>query len=93
MWSGERLQPEPVEHLKHAEVLLSLAVSLPFLITLKPYLQPPSSPPLPLESLKAGPPHFLRKTMHCHYLTEFWHLLRELMGFAGLVKADVNEKR
>jgi len=37
MQSGEKLQPEPVEPLQLAEVLLSLAVCLPFSVTPKPY--------------------------------------------------------
>lgn len=90
MWSGERLHPEPVERLQHAEILLSLAVSL---LNCSQTLLLPSSPLLPLQSLKAGPPHFLWKIMHCHYLTEFSHLLPNLMGFAGLVKADLNKKK
>lgn len=71
----------------------ALTCSILSLLSYPQTLLLPSSPLLPLQSLKAGPPHFLWKITHCQYLTWFWHLLPNLLGFACLVKADLNEKR
>lgn len=91
-WSGERLQPLFCGTLTICWSP-ALTCSILSLLSYPQTLLLPSSPLLPLQSLKAGPPHFLWKITHCQYLTWFWHLLPNLLGFACLVKADLNEKR